>query len=177
MNILTSWDSENWLKKFNKSKSKKERDLLNKLVFENTVKIVSEGCYCSCSGKKVSMNLSNDIFSRSKIFQNRIDIANSDNSDSSPNIFVVEMDCLECAHQIQIIDKDVCVLNNASPRYPGGSVIYESGAQEEYLCKCSNYHQGLFQFGINDDIYIKYVCQMAIQRYPLDMNYGGCYVP
>ena len=68
-------------------------------------------------------------------------------------------------------------LNNASPRYPGGSVLYGPGAQEEYLCKCSNYFQGLFQFGINDEIYKKYVCQMAEQRYPLDMNYGGCYVP
>lgn len=177
MNIPTNWDSESWLEQLNESKSKEERDLLNKLVFENTVKIISEGCYCSYSGKKVSMNLSNDILSRSKIYQNRIDIANSDNIYSSPNIYVVEMDCLECAHQIQIDNNEVCVLNNASPHYPGGSVIYGPGAQEEYLCKCSNYYQGLFQYGINDEIYKKYVCQMAGQRYPLDMNYGGCYVP
>lgn len=177
MNALTNWDSENWLEKFNESKSKEERDLLNKLVFENTVKVVSEGCYSSYSGKKVYLDLSNDILSGSKIYQDRIEIANSDNTYNSPNIYVVEMDCLECARQIQISNDEVCVLNNASPRYPGGSVMYGPGAQEEYLCKCSNYYQGLFQYGINDEIYKKYVSQMAMQRYPLDINYGGCYVP
>lgn len=105
MNMLTNWDSKNWLEEFSNSKSKEERNLLNKLVFENTVKIISEGCYRSYSGKKVSINLSNDILLRSKIYQNRIDIANSDNRYSPPNIYVVDMDCLECAHQIQINKK------------------------------------------------------------------------
>lgn len=52
MNMLTNWDSKNWLEEFSNSKSKEERNLLNKLVFENTVKIISEGCYRSYSGKK-----------------------------------------------------------------------------------------------------------------------------
>lgn len=177
MNLIPKWDNKRWLKRYSMAKSLQERNLLNKEVFENTVDIVNQKMYHSFSGKVVSLDISDRISSGSSLYDTEIMISRIIGPTKEPLISVVQMDCLECAHTIFEEYGEVCVLNNASSRYPGGSVIYGPGAQEEYLCKCSNYYQGLFKFGISDKIYGQYVSGMSAVRYPLDENFGGCYVP
>ena len=61
---------------------------------------------------------------------------------------VVNQDCL--AYAKYLLDKDgsddLCVLNMASAKNPGGGVYGGAGAQEEYLFRCSDYFRFLFQY-------------------------------
>ena len=66
--------------------------------------------------------------------------------------------------------KDVCVLNLASYRNPGGGVSTGAGAQEEYLFRCSDYFRSLYQ-------YVDYASTYGVARnpnhsYPLQDPFG-----
>lgn len=83
-------------------------------------------------------------------------------------------DCLTFARKISAIEDDVCVLNLASRRNPGGGVLGGAGAQEEYLFRCTDYYRSLYQYA---DYAPQYGIVRSVYSYPLDRNFGGVFTP
>lgn len=171
-----SWDSKQWLNRIASAKTKAEYDLCQYDVFANTVEIVKAGSYISGTGKDVVLPIKPDMEEQGILYQDRLSPKSLPRQFNRTNIEVIEEDCLVAARHLFLSTGQVCVLNNASGHSPGGSVIKGPGAQEEYLCKCSDYYRGLFAFA-TDPRYRSYVNICRHPSYPLDLNYGCCYVP
>lgn len=92
-------------------------------------------------------------------------------------IAVVNDDCLALARRLHATDPtdDICVLNMASSRNPGGGVWGGAGAQEEYLFRCTDYYRFLYQYANHFAPRAYHVQRNAHHRYPLDPLYGGIY--
>jgi uncharacterized protein (TIGR02452 family) len=70
---------------------------------------------------------------------------------------------------------DLCVLNMASAKNPGGGVHGGAGAQEEYLFRCSDYYRFLYQYASKFDSYTNYkIPRNPRHCYPLG-EFGGIY--
>ena len=96
------------------------------------------------------------------------------------NIQVVNQDCLAYAKSLLEQDNadDLCVLNMASAKNPGGGVYGGAGAQEEYLFRCSDYYRFLFQYADPASFDCEKVYGIPHNprhSYPLKRHFGGVY--
>lgn len=154
-------------------------EFYNRNIFHETARIADRGFYETENGQTVHLP-SIDVATDARLYQKRV-IPTMDDSMQSfdTKVSVVEKDCLVAAHELYLRYGSVCVLNNASQKNPGGSVTRGSAAQEEYLCMCSNYHKGLFKF-VQPEArkhYSDFCSTFSDKTYPLDLNFGCCYVP
>ena len=170
MNNIT-WASEKWLEGFNDYNvdyKKMRRD-----VWSNTKAIVHAGGYTLSDGRHVSI-LKDGEERRESTFYSEEFRAEFEPLNTPPEITVVSDDCLDAAHKWIREGLDVSVLNMASRRNPGGGVQKGSGAQEEYLFRCSDYFMFMYGFA---DYAEQYGLKRSKYQYPLDRNFGGIYSP
>ena len=92
----------------------------------------------------------------------------------SPEISVVDNDCLYAAENLVKEGLKPAVLNMASFHTPGGGVERGSSAQEESIFRRTNIFRSLYQFhSVGENYHIK----QLEERYPLEMHYGAIYTP
>ena len=163
-----TWNAEEWIEKFNYVNVDYK---LRRKVWENTKKIVENNGYKLDNGDSVLLRDYSDC-DRKSCFYDKAFTAVFEPLKFLPEITVVPDDCLDTAHKWVNEGLEVCVLNMASRKNPGGGVVYGAGAQEEYLFRCSDYYKFLYR-------YAPYAGQYGLTRshnqYPLDKNYGGIY--
>lgn len=83
------------------------------------------------------------------------DILNPDTHRHIPVVEVLPKDTVSCL--IDTGEGDVCILNMASQKRPGGGVRNGARAQEEALFRCSNLHHSIsadfYPLGMNEALY------------------------
>ena len=177
-----SWDAKAWLEEFEASKSIQNgtRPVRAK-VFQSTLEIVKCGGYKAPSGIEIRFdNLHNGKTLQDNVFcEKEISLRNVDHLYNT-EIKVVNQDCLAYAKTLLDNDytDDLCVLNMASAKNPGGGVYGGAGAQEEYLFRCSDYFRFLFQYADPasfDCEKIYGIPHNTRHSYPLKKNFGGVY--
>ncbi len=121
-------------------------------VFQHTCEALNVGQYISGAGKHVILDLNERALEDNDFCDQRFCLTNQERLDKTI-IDVVPKDCLMCARQMQREDPtdDLCLLNMASHRRPGGDVIWGARAQEEYLFRCTDYYRFLFQYASERD--------------------------
>lgn len=165
-----SFDYLDWKAQFTKASAQKQgfREL-RKDIFQQTIKFVEAGEYYS-NGKKVTID-SSKVSQETHFFDEAFSLAPE--VASKPTRFtVIEADCLEAAQLLQNAGYNVCVLNMANRRNPGGGVLDGSGAQEENLFRRSNLFKSLYQFAPYAG---DYNLEVHPKQYPLDRNFGAVY--
>ena len=161
-----TWDSDTWLKKFRADDA--DYRALRREVWENTRAIVEDNGYSLPDGNSVLLT---DVKRYSQFYYKSFSIVFK-RQKSPTEITVTADDCLDAAHKWVNDGLEVCVLNMANRRNPGGGVTTGAGAQEEYLFHCSDYYKFLYR-------YAPYAEQYGVTRshyqYPLDRNFGGIF--
>ena len=177
-----SWDATLWLKEFEASKRVMggTRPVRAK-VFQSTLEIVNCGGYQTPSGTNIELGkVYNCNALQDNVFCDReISLRNAVRQYAT-NYKVVNQDCLAYAKSLLDQDgiEDLCVLNMASAKNPGGGVYGGAGAQEEYLFRCSDYYRFLFQYAdpASFDCEREYgIPHNPRHSYPLKRNFGGIY--
>ena len=177
-----SWDATLWLKEFEASKQIPggTRPVRAK-VFQSTLEIVNCGGYQTPSGTNIELGkVYNCNALQDNVFCDReISLRNAVRQYAT-NYKVVNQDCLAYAKSLLDQDgtDDLCVLNMASAKNPGGGVYGGAGAQEEYLFRCSDYYRFLFQYAdpASFDCEREYgIPHNPRHSYPLKRNFGGIY--
>ena len=161
-----TWDAESWLKNFQSKDA--DYHALRREVWKNTRAIVEDNGYTLPDGNSVLLADEK----RYSQFYYKPFRASFEKLTTPPEITVTADDCLDVAHKWVNDGLEVCVLNMASRRNPGGGVRNGAGAQEEYLFRCSDYYKFLYR-------YAPYAEQYSLTRshyqYPLDRNFGGIF--
>ena len=177
-----SWDAKAWLDEFEASKQIPggTRPVRAK-VFQSTLQIVTNGGYQTTTG----VNIELDKFYNNKALQDNIFCEREITLKDPQKLFVtntqvVNQDCLAYAKSLLEQDSadDLCVLNMASAKNPGGGVYGGAGAQEEYLFRCSDYYRFLFQYADPASFDCEKVYGIPHNprhSYPLKRNFGGVY--
>ncbi len=170
----SEWNARWWRSKMDKAVEEKSWFHLHQLridVFMSTLEIVKKGGYVTEEGEGVRLAL-NPRIEEQTIFYDREIHPPRPLQSYHTQIAAVCADSLDYAKKVSETDYDVCVLNMANRRNPGGGVIDGCGAQEEYLFRCSDYFRSLYQF-------VSYAPQYGVRRasysYPMDRNFGGCF--
>ena len=171
------WNTTEWLGKFNSAMHPVNHHALKQLrqmVYYNTLNIVRAGGYRTEDGTVVSLPLDDEIIKNTRFYHREIP-QKEPSTRFAMEISVVQQDSLSCARQLlQQGEREVCVLNMASRSNPGGGALVGSGAQEEYLFRCSNYFRSLYQYVDFADLYD---IPRSKYSYPLDRNFGGIFTP
>ena len=174
-NIL-KWNHDLWLSQFRAASQQKDSFRLHMLrtdVFHSTLQIVGRGCYHTADGEIVKLDVNNDIGVQSKFYTTELN-THGMRGNFETEVYAVNDDCLAYARKLVEKEEDVCVLNMANRRNPGGGVLNGAGAQEEYLFRCSDYYRSLYQY---IDYSGMYGIMHANNSYPLDRNFGGIFSP
>ena len=182
------WDAQTWVRTFAETSqrlycakdhgtSDDEADeamhQLRKDVFKNTVACVQAGGYDLPDGRRVALPLSLSVAADTRFCSSEIPARPGSSGATPVKVEVREGDCLVVAHDLLAHGaKDVCVLNMASRRTPGGGVYGGDGAQEEHLFRSSDYFRSLYQYADFGD---QYGVARASESYPLDQNFGGVF--
>lgn len=161
-----TWDSENWLEKFQNERA--DFHSLRREVWENTLKIVENGNYISPDRNSILIE-NNERYSQ---FYYKPFTVSFEREKNPPEITVTADDCLDAANKWVNKGLEVCVLNMASRRNPGGGVTSGAGAQEEYLFRCSAYYKFLYRYAPYAE---KYSVTRSHYQYPMDRNFGGIF--
>ena len=177
-----SWDAKAWLDEFEASKQIPggTRPVRAK-VFQSTLQIVVNGGYRTTSGVNIELEkFYNDKALQDNVFCEREISLKDPQKLFVTNIQVVNQDCLAYAKSLLEQDSadDLCVLNMASAKSPGGGVYGGAGAQEEYLFRCSDYYRFLFQYADPASFDCEKVYGIPHNprhSYPLKRNFGGVY--
>ena len=177
-----SWDAKGWLDEFEASKQIPggTRPVRAK-VFQSTLQIVVNGRYRTTSGVQIELDkFYNDKALQDNVFCEREISLKDPQKIFVTNIQVVNQDCLAYAKSLLDQDSadDLCVLNMASAKNPGGGVYGGAGAQEEYLFRCSDYYRFLFQYADPASFDCEKVYGIPHNprhSYPLKRNFGGVY--
>lgn len=177
-----SWDAKAWLDEFEASKQIPggTRPVRAK-VFQSTLQIVTNGGYQTTSG----VNIELDKFYNNKALQDNVFCEREISLKDPQKLFVTDIqvanqDCLAYAKSLLEQDSadNLCVLNMASAKNPGGGVYGGAGAQEEYLFRCSDYYRFLFQYADPASFDCEKVYGIPHNprhSYPLKRNFGGVY--
>jgi uncharacterized protein (TIGR02452 family) len=177
-----SWDAKSWLEDFEASKQVQggTRPVRAK-VFQSTLEIVKSGGYRTPLGSEVELaTYYNDKALQDNVFCEReITLKNLERKYNT-EIKVVNQDCLAYTRNLinQDDTDDLCVLNMASAKNPGGGVYGGAGAQEEYLFRCSDYFRFLFQYADPASFDCEKVYGIPHNprhSYPLKRNFGGVF--
>lgn len=176
------WDSALWLDKINEAQRLHSTKGVRVEVYTSTRNIIEKGSYLTDTGNIVNLCeiLTPDIASKSVFYFKELPKISCESRHKT--IFSVRQeDCLATASELLTEDptNDVCVLNMASGSMPGGGVLNGSGAQEEYLFRCSDYYRSLYQYANSRYLDSKDfgIVPHPSCRYPLDKNFGGIYSP
>ena len=167
------WNAKRWLAGFNANI--RRRAIYNMEVYRTTLEAAMQGFYFLEDGTKVELKSNPKMAFRTKMYRLELPLTAPRFKDRSL-VRVLASDCLAAAKKLVEADLGrVAVLNMASDHNPGGGVKNGSGAQEEYLFRCSDYYKSLYQ-------YVPYGKQYGVERkglfgYPLEANYGGIYSP
>lgn len=169
-----SWDAGKWVEEFQEACRQRETHDVRRKVFVSTLDFVQKGSYVSESGKEVDLRALLTPNPVSAFYSAEQPVLEKE-KDCPTYVHVENKDCLDCAHSMLAADPtaDVCVLNMASRRTPGGGVITGAGAQEEYLFRCSDYYRFLYPYASNFDPRMYSIQPDPTHRYPLDRNFGG----
>lgn len=177
-----SWDAKAWLDEFEASKQIPggTRPVRAK-VFQSTLQIVTNGGYRTTSGVNIELDkFYNDNALQDNVFCEREISLKDPQKLFVTDIQVANQDCLAYAKSLLEQDSadDLCVLNMASAKNPGGGVYGGAGAQEEYLFRCSDYYRFLFQYADPASFDCEKVYGIPHNprhSYPLKRNFGGVY--
>lgn len=165
-NCPMTWNANGWLERFRAENV--DYRALRCEVWENTRAIVEDNGYTSLDGSSVLLTNAKRY---SQFYYKPFNVS-FERLSTPPEITVTADDCLDAAHKWVNDGLEVCVLNMASRRNPGGGVTSGAGAQEEYLFRCSDYYKFLYR-------YAPYAEQYGVTRshyqYPLDRNFGGIF--
>ncbi len=171
------WDAKEWQYRFAGAQKPYSHPVIKQLrqeVFFHTTQAVEAGGYITAEGKSVTLPLHEHIAEESCFYDKKL-LAGEGNPGVETVIEVVARDCLAFARSlVQEQGLEVCVLNMASATMPGGGVLNGSGAQEEYLFRCSDYYRSLYQY---IDFGHMFGVPKAAQSYPMHRQYGGIYTP
>lgn len=176
-----SWDAQEWLKRFENEKKLRDTHPSRIKVFESTLAIVNAGRYVSANGREIRLaDFCNQDPLNSNIFCEREISLREPEHNHNTVVKVINQDCLECAKALLKKDStdDVCVLNMASAKIPGGGVHWGAGAQEEYLFRCSDYFRFLYQYANPTDFDSEQVYGIPHNprhQYPLKKDFGGVF--
>lgn len=175
---LTTWDAETWKQNFLKAvKNHNYQDIhdLRISVYQNTLLAVKNQGYISEQGNFIHLNNSESSILNTKFYDTELNPDFSKVNQFNTKVSVINRDCLVLAKElVKETDEDICVLNLANRQNPGGGVIKGSGAQEEYLFRCSDYFRSLYQFAPYAE---QYDITSSVNSYPMDRNYGGIFSP
>lgn len=147
---------------------------LRRKVFAATIEASMTGYYM-LGDKRIDLESASDITSGTQMYCEELK-SQLKRTYGDVKAEVVNGDCLAVAKKlVEAGNGKVAVLNMASRTSPGGGVISGSGAQEEYLFRCSDYYKSLYQ-------YVDYCSQYDVERneehsYPMDRDFGGIYSP
>ena len=172
------WDAESWMQRFQqaaKTKNYHELHALRIEVYRNTLDIVRCGQYETSDGTRVLLDNAETLITGSRFYTPELSETINGLGQFVTHVEVVNADCLAIARSLTSEYDDVCVLNLANRRNPGGGVISGCGAQEEYLFRCSDYYRSLYQFAHYAEQYG--LPLSAKYRYPMDRNFGGIFSP
>ena len=142
--------------------------------FMNTVAIVKQGYYIAENGERVDIKGTDYMVANTKFYNSEFRVDNVPTIDGETIVEVVNDDCMAVGMRLLDEGYNPAVLNMASRRNPGGSVISGAGAQEETIFRRTNIHPSLYQFASYAEDYG--VAKSPLQ-YPLERNYGGAYSP
>lgn len=175
-----TWDAGAWRAYFEERKNQGDTRGPRRQVYASTLMLVKRGRYHTASGGLVELGrIVNPQAQADNVFlDHEITLRPSlERNSGEVRIAVVNDDCLALARRLHATDPtdDICVLNMASSRNPGGGVWGGAGAQEEYLFRCTDYYRFLYQYANNFDPQAYHVQRNAHHRYPLDPLYGGVY--
>ena len=171
------WSEHEWQSMFESAKTHKDYANLKSLrrnVFQSTLAAVKRGEYMTAHGHIVKIPITEDIQNETRFYDREFHPKVAYSVRYKTQIAAVNDDCLNFARRVHKIEKDVCVLNMASRRNPGGGVLGGSGAQEGYLFRCSDYYRSLYQY---TPYAHEYGLRTSSHAYPLDRNFGGCFSP
>ena len=173
-----TWDAESWRGRFQSAVRKRDYQELHALrieVYRNTLEIVQTGQYETSDACCVSLNNAETLITGSRFYNREISEDRDSSGQYDTSVKVVNADCLVVARELITEFADVCVLNLANRRNPGGGVISGCGAQEEYLFRCSDYYRSLYQFAHYAEQYG--LSPSKKYKYPMDCNFGGIFSP
>lgn len=175
-----TWDAGAWRAYFEERKNQGDTRGPRRQVYASTLMLVKRGRYHTASGGLVELGrIVNPQAQADNVFvDHEITLRPSlERNSGEVRIAVVNDDCLALARRLHATDPtdDICVLNMASSRNPGGGVWGGAGAQEEYLFRCTDYYRFLYQYANHFDPQVYHVQRNAHHRYPLDPLYGGVY--
>lgn len=142
-------------------------------IYRQTMSLVDSGEYISESNNRIQLPdpasmIADTVFYDKELFPNRKPYY------ERMEIFVRNMDCISAGKELKDEGFNPAVLNMASRRNPGGSVIRGAGAQEENLFRRSNLFKSMYQFA---DYALSYGIPKSEDQYPLDYHFGGIYTP
>jgi uncharacterized protein (TIGR02452 family) len=113
-------------------------------VAKDTLKILENKSYINTLGNVVDIEESlNWCIKNSELYKPNYQIPDVHES-RTPTITVTNETTLEAAYRLR--DFDVCVLNFASAKNPGGGWIWGSVAQEETIARASGLYSSLIKF-------------------------------
>ncbi|MBO4489339.1 MAG: TIGR02452 family protein [Bacteroidales bacterium] len=174
---LQTWDAQDWTYRFAKAQKPYSHPVIKQLrqeVFFHTTQVVKDGAYVREDGQEMALPLS-DHLAEGTCFYSRKLPRQEGAETYQTNLEVVPRDCLAVARALVLEQHlEVCVLNMASATMPGGGVLNGSGAQEEYLFRCSDYYRSLYQY---IDFGHMFGVARAQDSYPMHKQFGGIFSP
>ena len=166
------WNAPIWQNAWRQAAAARDGDALHHLrkeVFTHTVACVQYGGYTTAEGQWVPLPPVDASASR---FYDREFRTQPQRRAAETAVRVVAEDCLLTARRLAELGEEVCVLNMANRRTPGGGVLQGCGAQEEYLFRCSNYYTALYRYGWQAQ---EFGLPPAAEQYPMDRDFGGVF--
>jgi hypothetical protein len=184
------WNVKDWMDLMHialKKEGKKPLRDMRKLVWDNTLKILSKGQY-QTPDKEVTLDLSPNIAEQTIYYDHEVKIPADAPRTERTLIKVEQEDTLNATRKMIDNGQNPCLLNMGNRHIPGGDIFDGWGAQEENLIRRSDYFRSIFTL-LDDPIEnLNALCEKLgitpfdLKRnpehsYPMDVDFGGVYTP